>query len=447
MIPTILRFTVLVLIPLSFFLIYFIQPVHGINIQRVESPGGIVAWLVKDKTLPLITLRFAFKTGGTAYDPPQKEGLARMVAALLDEGAGNLNSQKFQLQLEELAARLQFFVSADNFRGLFQTLSKNKDKAFRLLSLAVRKPRLDPIDIERIRAQKIKLLNRKAKDPDTILVRTWYKTIFPMHPYGRQSDGYIVSIKSITPHDLRKFIAKHFLKNSLAVSVVGDITAKELAVTLDRVFGGLPVSAQHKYLPDISPSGAGKINVVQMKIPQSLVMFGVPGVKRKDPDWYASFVMNEILAGGGLSSRLMEEIREKKGLAYSVYSYLNTYDHSEHYIGQVSTKNSRVAETLNIIRNEWHRMANNGVSERELEVAKTYINGAFPLNLDSTKRISRIVLGVQLNNLGIEYLNVRKKLINRVTVSDVKRVAKKLLRPEALTITIVGEPKGINFSF
>ena len=184
-----------------------------------------------------------------------------------------------------------------------------------------------------------------------------------------------------------------------------------------------------------------------MKIPQSLVMFGVPGIKRKDPYWYASFVMNEILAGGGLSSRLMEEVREKKGLAYSVYSYLNTFDHSELYIGQVSTKNSRVAETLNIIRNEWHRMANNGVSERELEAAKTYINGAFSLNLDSTKRISRIVLDVQLNNLGIEYLNVRKKLINRVTVSDVKRVAKKLLRPEALTITIVGEPKGINFSF
>ena len=447
MIPTIIRYTFLPLIPLYFFFVFLIQPVHGINIQRVESPAGIVAWLVQDKTLPLITLRFAFKMAGTAYDPPRKEGLARMVAALLDEGAGNLNSQKFQLQLEELSARLQFFASTDNFSGLFQTLSKNKSKAFRLLSNALTKPRFDPEEIERIRAETMRLLNRKAKDPNTILIRTWYKTVFPAHPYGRQKDGHIVSVNSISPQDLRNFIAKHFLKNSLMVSVVGDITAKELAVKLDQIFGELPVFALRQILPDVLPSGAGKIIVIKKEIPQSLVMFGVPGIKRKDPDWYAGFVMNEILAGGGLSSRLMEEVREKKGLAYSVYSYFNTYDHSELYIGQVSTKNARVAETLNIIRKEWRRMAKNGVSKKELEVAKKYINGSFPLNFDSTKRISRILLNVQLNDLGIEYLKVRKNLINRVTVSDVKRVAKRFLRPDVLTISIVGKPKGVQPSF
>jgi zinc protease len=422
---------------------FAVSPSMAIEIQQVQSPGGIKAWLVQDSTVPVITFSFAFRGAGSARDPVGKPGLAQMVSGLLDEGAGDMDSLAFQARLEEISARLRFTASVERFRGTLRTLSANRDEAFRLLALAISKPRFDKKPVERIRAQIVTGLKRSLQNPDYIAARAWYKTAYPDHPYGRPSAGTIESITSIRADGLKSFVGRHFYQDALVVAVAGDITPGELAKRLDAVFGALPKSGAKTELAEIVPANAGKTIVVKRNVPQSVVMFGLAGVKRDASDWYAAYVMNRILGGGGFSSRLMEEVREKRGLAYSVYSYLNPFDFSALYMGGVATANARVAETMKVIRNEWRRMAELGVTKKELSGAKTYINGSFPLRLDSTRRIAGMLLSIQLNRLGIDYLNRRASYINAVTIDDVKRVAEKLLKVEAMTVVVVGQPKGI----
>lgn len=417
----------------------------AIDIERVTSPGGIEAWLVRDTSVPVISFNFAFR-GGASVDPVGKEGRAEMVSGLLDEGAGDMSSQDFQRALEDIAARIRFSSSTDWFRGALRTLSVNRDEAFRLLALAVNKPRFDARPVERIRAQMVAGLRSALQDPDTIARRTWYRTVFPNHPYGRPNGGTIQSVGKITVDDLREFTTGYFARKSLVVGVAGDITAQELGTRLDQVFGSLPADGAGYSVADIAPAAAGYQVVVERDIPQSVVMFGHAGLARTDPDWYSAYVMMRVLGGGGFSSRLTEEVREKRGLAYSVYSYLNPYDHTALIMGGVATANARVAESLKVIRSEWRRMADHGMTAEELSEAKTYINGSFPLRLDSTRRIAGMLLSVQINGLGIDYLNSRAALMNKVTADDIKRVAKRLLKADALTVVVVGKPQGVRSS-
>ena len=415
----------------------------AIDIERVKSPGGIEAWLVRDTSVPVISFNFAFP-GGASVDPAGKEGRAEMVSGLLDEGAGDMTSQDFQRALEDIAARIRFSSTTDRFRGSLRTLSVNRDEAFRLLALAVNKPRFDVKPVERIRAQIIAGLRSALQDPNTIAMRAWYGMVFPNHPYGRPNDGTIESVKTITVGDLKKFTSRYIVRKALVVGVAGDITAEELRTRLDQVFGRLPAEGAGNRVEDTEPAAVGKQVVVERDIPQSVVMFGHAGLARTDPDWYPAYVMMQVLGGGGLSSRLTEEVREKRGLAYSVYSYLNPYVHSALIMGGVATANARVAESLKVIRAEWRRMADHGLTAEELASIKTYINGSFPLRLDSTRRIAGMLLAVQINRLGIDYLNSRDALMNNVTADDIKRVAKRLLKADALTVVVVGKPKGLH---
>jgi zinc protease len=414
----------------------------AIDIQRVVSPGGIEAWLVRDASVPVISFNFAFE-GGASLDPVGKEGRAEMVSGLLDEGAGDLTSQDFQAQLEDISARLRFSASTDRFRGTLRTLSANHDKAFELLAFALTKPRFDARPVERIRSQMIAGLRSALQDPDTIAMRAWYKAVFPTHPYGRPNGGTIDSVKAVTIDDLKEFTARYLARKSLVVGVAGDITAEELSRRLDQVFGDLPENGAARSVVSVTPGAVGRQIVIDRNVPQSVVMFGHAGIARDDPDWYTATVMMRILGGGGFSSRLTEEVREKRGLAYSVYSYLNPYKHTALIMGGVATANSRVAESIKVIRAEWRRMAEGGVTETELASTKTYINGSFPLRLDSTRRIAGMLVAVQISKLGIGYLNRRSDLINKVTVADIKRVAKRLLKENELTVVVVGRPQGL----
>jgi len=414
----------------------------AIDIERVKSPGGIEAWLVRDTSVPVISFSFAFR-GGASVDPAGKEGRAEMVSGLLDEGAGDMSSQDFQRAIEDIAARVRFSSGTDRFRGSLRTLSANRDEAFRLLTLAINEPRFDARPVERIRAQMIAGLRSELQDPDTIATRSWYHMVFPDHPYGRPSSGTVASLRNITAGDLRDFVSHYFVRENLVVGVAGDITADELRTRLDQVFGRLPVKGTGVLVKDTRPSAVGRQLVIDRNIPQSVVLFGQTGIARSDPDWYPAYVMTQVLGGGGLSSRLNEEVREKRGLAYSVYCYLNPYDHSPLIMGGVATANARVAESLEVIRAEWRRMAEKGLTAEELASAKTYINGSFPLRLDSTRRTAGMLVAVQISHLGIDYLNNRAALMSRVTSDDVKRVAKRLLKADALTVVVVGKPKDV----
>lgn len=417
-------------------------PAQAVTVERVRSPGGVEAWLVRDATVPLISMRFAFR-GGARLDPAGREGLANMTAALLDEGAGPYDSQTFQRAMEDISMQMSFGASRDNFRGSLRVLNEFRDRAIDLLALALSQPRFEDEPTARVRAGTIASLRRAAEDPQRIAGQEFFKTVYPDHVYGRPTQGTIETVTAITAGDMRGLVARQLARDRLFVAVVGDIAPDALAPLLDRAFGALPARGPAEAVPEARFAGAGKVVVVRKPIPQSVVLLGGVGIKRSDPDFYAAFVMNYVLGGGGFSSRLSEEVRERRGLAYAVYSYLSALDRAALIMGSVATQNARVKESLELIRAEWRRMAEGGVTDEELADAKTYINGSFPLRLDSTGAVADLLVDIQLDDLGIDYLDKRAGYINAVTTADVRRVAARLLKPEALTAVIVGDPVGV----
>jgi zinc protease len=414
----------------------------AIEVERVVSPGGIEAWLVEAHAVPILSMRFAFR-GGTKLDPEGKEGLAELASGLLNEGAGDMDALAFQKALDDRAIRMSFNAGIDEFRGTLETLTETRKEAFDLLALALSQPRFDADAVERVRSQLRDELERDAKNPRAVAEKLWYRTAFAGHPYARPSEGTIESVQAIEVADLRAWMAARIARDALVVGVAGDIDPDALAPLLDRVFGPLPASAAPARVPETLPDAHGVVLVERMPQPQSLVLWGQRGVARDDPDYYAAYVVNHILGGGGFTSRLTEEVREKRGLAYGVYCYLLPLDDAPLMMGGVATRNERVAESLDIVRAEYARLRDGGVSADELADAKTYITGSFPLSLDSNGEIAGRLVGMQIADLGIDYLDRRNGLIEAVTLEDADRVARDLLEPEDFTVVVVGDPTGI----
>lgn len=420
----------------------FARPAEAVTVEKVISPGGIEAWYVRDTTLPVLAIEFSVK-GGAAYDPAGKEGLADLAASTLDEGAGPYDSQAFQGKLQDLSLTLRFSAGDDTFRGSFRTLTAYQDEALELLRLALTEPRFDPEPVERIRAQIRQGLERGRNDPDTILGDVFGKAMYGDHPYGITTQQRLKALPSITAEDLKAFAKDRLVRDRLYIGVVGNLSPQELGAILDKVFGGLPLSDTEFALKDAVLPQAAKTIVVEAPVQQSSAAFGAPGVKRNDPDYYAAYVMNFILGGGGFVSRLTEEVREKRGLAYSVYSYLSPRDAAGAIVGGVATQNTRMKESLDVIAQEWKRMGEDGPTEEEMTAAKSYLTGSFPLSFSSSGSIARMLVGMQYNKLGLDYLDRYPDLINAVTLEDVKRVAARVLDPARLTTVVVGQPAGV----
>ncbi len=415
---------------------------QAVTVERVVSPGGIEAWFVKDNTVPLLAIEFSFR-GGAVHDPKGKAGLANLTAALLDEGAGEMDSQTFQGVLQNLSIRLGFSASKDSFNGTLKTLNRNRAEAVRLLRLALTKPRFDADSVERIRTQIHSDIKRRSSRPGNIAQRTWRRAAFRDHPYGAPLSGTETSIQAITVPEMRAFAKQQMTKDKLVVGVSGDISKADLAALLDEAFSGLPAKGDQAPVAAASAASLGETFVVRRPVPQSTAVFGLPGLTRDDRDYYAAYVMNHILGGGSFSSWLYNEVREKRGLAYSVYSYLNPRKGAPLWMGSVATANARMGQSVDLIKAQILRMRDQGVSKDELENAKLFINGSFPLRFTSTDRIASILAALQFHNLGIDYLDRRAALINAVTRKDIARVSKRLLDPDKLIVTVVGDPEGI----
>ena len=425
-----------------FFVVSLSRPAHAMNIQTVKSPGGIEAWLVEEHGVPLMALRFAFE-GGNSQDSSGKEGVANFITAMMDEGAGDLKSEAFQERVEDIAMRMSFEDSKDSLYGSLETLTANRDKAIALLKLAVTKPRFDTDAVDRIRQQLLANLAYADKDPDKVASNQWYATAFAGHPYGRPSNGTADTVGKITHDDLADFHKRNFAKNNLKVVAVGDIDAAALGKMLDEVFGGLPDKAGLADVAKTEPVNGGQQKIVEMNVPQSVAIFGLGAMPRKDPDFMAAFVINHILGGGGFSAKLMEEVREKRGLAYSVYSYIQPFQHASVLSGSVATKNESMAESLSIIRAELKKMADNGPAAVDLDAAKKYLTGSYALRFDTNSKIASQLLGLMQEGFGTDYVEKRNAIIEAITIDDVKRVSKRLLKPDGLIVTIVGKPVGM----
>jgi len=437
-----MRHTILKTVFAALFVVAVAAPAYAIDIKQVRSETGVTAWLVEDHTNPIVTLSFAWR-GGAALDPIGKEGLANLVASSLDEGAGDLDSQAFQGKMEDLAAQVRFRAGLESLTGNFAALSETQDEAFELLRLAVNKPRFDEAAVNRMRLQIASGLRRKSESPRDLAAKELMEQLFPTHPYRRDVDGTLESVPVIKIADMRQLVVERMARDNLLVAAVGDITPEQLSERLDQVFGTLPMKAKPWLLARPTPAAADRVIVIEKNVPQSVIRWGQGGVLRKDPNFFAAYIMNHILGGGSFESRLMEEVREKRGLAYSTSSSLATLDQAGILMGAADTRNDSAAKTLEVVRAEWQRMHDSGVTQDELNDAKTYITGSYPLQFTSSPAIANVLLGIQLEDLGIDYIDRRDKLIAAVTASEVNKVAKTLLTPDKLTVVVVGKPDGI----
>ena len=412
-----------------------------VNIQSVTSPGGLTAWLVEEHSIPFTALEVQFR-GGASLDAPGKRGSINLMTGLLEEGAADMDARAFGRATEALAANFNFDVSSDSLTISARFLTENHDASIALLRVALQEPRFDQEAIERVRGQVLSIIQSDQKDPNDIAGEAFNKTVFGDHPYGSSLNGTLESVGSLNRDDLVAAHSAVLARDRIFIGAVGDITPEELGKLLDDLLGGLPeTGAPMPPRADFNiPSG---VTVVDFPTPQSVALFGQKGIKQDDPDFFAAVILNHVLGGGGFESRLMNEVREKRGLTYGVYSYLVARDLAETYMGSVSSANDRVAQAIDVIRDEWAKMASEGITETELKDAKTYITGSYPLRFDGNGPIAGILVGMQMLDLPIDYIATRNDKVEAVTLDDVKRVADELLDPEGLYFVVVGQPVGL----
>jgi len=416
----------------------------AVEITEVTSPGGIKAWLVEEHSIPFAALEIRFQ-GGASLDAPGKRGATNLMMALVEEGAGDMDAREFAAAREALAADFSFGTFNDSISVSARFLTENRDDSMALLRAALMVPNFDDASVERVRRQVISGIRSDAQDPNSIASAAFDLTAFGDHPYGSDLSGTLESVTALTRADILEAQARTMTRDRLFVGAVGDITPEELGVLLDHLLGelpeeGAPFPERAEFLLD------GGLTVVPFDTPQSVAVFGHAGIKRDDPDFFAAYVMNQILGGGGFSSRLTTEVREKRGLTYGINTYLVPMDYTELYMGRVASANERMAETIKVIRSEREKMADLGVGEKELRDAITYLTGAYPLRFDGNGPIADILVGMQIQGLGIDYIKTRNEKVEAVTADDIARVAARLLDPDALHFVIVGQPVDVDAS-
>ncbi|MGC1427140.1 MAG: pitrilysin family protein [Albidovulum sp.] len=422
--------------------VLFAGTAAAVDIREVTSPGGIRAWLVEEHSIPFTALELRFE-GGTSLDRTGKRGAVLLMTALIEEGAGDFDSQSFAAARDALAAEFSFDAFDDAMTISAQMLSENRAEAVELLRVALNQTRFDQSAIDRVRGQIISMIQSEAKDPGDIANRAFDRAAFGDHPYGSARTGTLESVAALTRDDLMAAKSDVMTKDRLTVSAVGDITEAELGELLDILLGNLP--ADGASMPAlVKPALTGGVTTIDYASPQSVVVFGHKGIRRDDPDFFAAYLLNQILGGRGFGARLMEEVREKRGLTYGIGTYLAPMNLSETWQGSFSSANEKVAEAIDVVRAEWARAAAEGVSAEELETAKTYLTGSYPLRFDGNGPIANILVGMQSEGLPISYVNDRNAYIEAVTVDDIKRVAAQRMKVEDLRFVVVGQPVGLD---
>jgi zinc protease len=408
------------------------------TIQVVKSPGGVTAWLVQEKTVPVVAMEMAWR-GGASTDPAGKDGASWVLGYLMNEGAGDLDSQAFSARMEELNMSFGCTIGEDWSGCTLRTLNATRKNSFDMVRLALTNPRFEDEPLARATRELAVNLMQAETEPGVIAARAMDKQLIAGHPYARYATPE--TVKSLTREDIVKLKASLMTKDRLLVTVVGDISPNDLASDLDALFGSLPASSTLPDVPDAQPAAApADPLVVKLPIPQTLVTFSGPGLKRNDPDFYAAYVLNYILGGGGFSSRLMDDIREAKGLTYGIGTGLSAQRHMQRWTGSASTKNATANEVVKLVKQHIGDLGRDGPTEKELADAKAYLTGAYPLNFDTNAKIAANLMSLRQDDLGVDYISNRNGFINGVTLEDVKRVAAKYMKPEAFTFVEVGQP-------
>lgn len=411
------------------------------RVQQIVTPGGIEAWLVEDYAVPMVAFDFAFKAGAT-NDPAGRMGATSMMSALLDEGAGSFDADAFHRALDEKAVELSFRAGYDAINGDLKTLSRYVDDAFEFLRLSLSQPRFGEDAIERVRSQTIAGLRHEANDPDAVAGKTWRQAAFPGHPYGLPAGGDLASVAAITRADIASMHAALMARDNLRIAAVGAIDAKRLSALIDKAFADVPAESNAQPVAPVIPV-SGARHVADIDVPQTTLRISLPGISRHDRDFVPAVVLNHIFGGGSFSSRLFQEVREKRGLAYSVWTQLQNYGQSELLSGGTSTKNERALESLQVIEEQMNLLLKDGPTPDELEKAKKYLIGSYALRFDTSTKIAGNLVSMQVDGYPVEYLDQRNGMIAAVTMDDINRAAKRLFEGKSFLVAAAGRPVGL----
>lgn len=409
-------------------------------IQPVEA-GPLTAWLVEDHSVPVVSVSWSWP-GGAATDAPGREGTAAMAAAMLTEGAGELRALAFADALRDSAVGLNFSAGRDTFEGSFRCLTDALPEALRLTRLAMTAPRLDEDALGRVRARAIAGARTQLETPRGQAGRAFWASAFPDHPAGRPANGTAESLAAIPPEALRTTLAAQLRRDGLLIGVAGAIRPAQLATLLQNLFGTLPAGAPATP-PPLPPFSSFGRQIVAVPSPQSQIVFGQPGIIPSDPDWETAQIVLRVLGGGGFSSRLMEAVRVQRGLTYGIGVGLDTLFGGGVITGGFATENGKVAEALEVTRGVWADLAGTGPTEAELEEAVAYLTGSLPLQFTDSRRIAATLLAMRRNNRPIGWLNGRNDRLRAITRGDAVRLAGSMLKPDALAVTVAGEPVGL----
>ena len=407
-------------------------------VQTVESPGGLKAFLIEDYSIPAIALSFSFCQAGAAYDPPERAGLAYLASTTLDEGAGERDSQTVRQLLEDYSITMRFNAGLDDFRGQIRVLDRYRDIGIDLLADALTNPRFDEEPVARLKSQISASLAQDETDPEEKAYQALFATLFPDHGYGQPLEGTIDTLTQIEKSDLQDFVSEHFVRARLSIGVTGAINAQDLSALLDRLFLALPAGQPCPDLPTHKTEFGGPIKQLSLDIPQARINFALPGRGIDHPDYFAARVLNYILGGGSFESRLNREVREQRGLAYSIGTGLYTLDQAAFLFGSVGTSANTREQTLQVIDDTIKKLVEEGPTLEEVEAAKSYLAGSYALGFSNSMAIARRLSGLQQYGLGADYPERRPDLIKKVTPEDVARLARELLGGPAPTIVSVG---------
>jgi len=414
----------------------------AVDIRPVTSPGGLEAWLVAEPSIPMVAIEIIFP-GGAVLDPDSALGATALMTALLSEGAGDLDAQAYAEALEATAGSISFSSGRDQVSLTIRSLTESLDEVIDLARLALTEPRFDDASIQRVRAQQRSSLERAARNPNTMASRAFAELAYDAHPYARPADGTPETLSALTQGDIVTAHRGAFSRGRVFIGAAGDISDAALGAVLDRLLGALPETA-----PDLPPYARfvaqPGVSVVTHPAPQSVVAFGHIGIRRADPDFIPAFVVNEIFGGGRFGTRLMTELRERRGLTYGIGTSVASGQHGDSFQGRLSTDNTRVAEVIDLIRAEWAWLAAGGITQGDLDRVVTYLTGSYPLRFDGNGAIAEIMASMQFQGFDIDYVNVRNDLVRAVTLEDVHRVSARLADPDALVFVVVGQPQGLD---
>jgi zinc protease len=405
---------------------------------RIVTSNGMTVLILEQHFLPIVEIHALIKTG-SAQDPPDKAGLANLVASLLDEGTTTRTSKQLAEQIDFVGGSLEVKSSEDFTTASARVLKKDVDLGFTLLADILQHPAFHKQEFDRIRTQILGEMASDNDDPGHVAMKAFNQLVFHGHPYRWPLQGTEETLGKITLVDVSNFYSKEYVPGQVILTVVGDVTADQITGLVQTHFG-----TWKKALPPVrtpkkaAPIEKKTVQLIEKDLTQSSIVLGHGGISRTNPDFYAVTVMNYILGAGGFSSRLMDSIRDKQGLAYGIMSHFDARLMPGSFWINLQTRSETTNQAITGVLAELKSIRETPVSDQELAEAKSFLMGSFPLRLDSTAKLAQVLAQVEFYGLGFEYFSQYPKWIERVTKEDIQRVAKQYLDPQRYALVVVG---------